>query len=136
MSSWTTFADIGFTIQAKDLPLLFEKAGEKLTFIQVKSLPLKIERKIKVEADNLTDLIYQFLSELLLIKDTESFLGAQFQIQIKKKSRRYHLEGTMKGGLIPNDPKLLLADVKAITYHNLAVKRVGQNWQATVVADI
>ncbi|MBU2592198.1 MAG: archease [Patescibacteria group bacterium] len=137
MSRWPkTFAEAGFRVKAKSLPLLFAKSGRKITQIQAKTVKSNQEKELSLNAKNINELMYLFLSKLLLIKDTDLFLANRFKISLKTKPGRYYLKAILKGCSIPNDPDLLLVEIKAITYHRLKVEKIGQNWQATVVVDV
>lgn len=131
-----TFADLGFTIKAKTRANLFARAGKKLTQLQVKKITGEEEKKIQLKAATLTDLLYQFLAELLFYKDRDRFLAHQFKLTIRRQNNNYLLRGTIRGGFLPQDPKLVLTDIKAITYHQLQVQSTSSGWQARVVVDV
>jgi len=131
-----TFADLGFTIKAKTLIDLFIQAGKKLTQLQAKKIIGQKEKKIELAAPTATDLLYQFLTELLFLKDRDQFLANQFDLTISQRDNQYQLQGTIKGGSLPQDPQLVLTDIKAVTYHQLEVKQTKSGWQARVVVDV
>ena len=46
------------------------------------------------------------------------------------------LQEIIKGSFLTQDPKLVLADIKAVTYHQLEVKQTKSGWQARVMVDV
>ncbi len=135
--SWPqTFADLGFNVKARTLTDLFVRAGKKLTQLQTRKIEGQSQKRIALTAPTITDLFYQFLTELLFLKDRDRFLATEFQITIQSSKNHHQLQGRLKGGLLPQDPKAILADIKAITYHQLTIKSTTSGWQARVVVDV
>lgn len=131
-----TFTDTGFIVKAKTLNALFAAAGRKLTQVQVKKVIPETEKIINLSAPTPTDLLYRFLSELIYLKDVEQFLGSKFEVKIIRNKINYQLKGKVIGDRLPENPNLIIVDAKAVTYHQLYVKKTSSGWQAKVVVDI
>lgn len=128
-------ADLGLRIEAATLAELLEEAGRALYTVVAGSLePIEPRESrafaIKAEADDF--LLFDWLSELLALFETERFLGCRFEARVLRSS----VEGRVWGE--PYDPArhLLEHEVKAITYHNLKVERRGDRLWAEVILDI
>ena len=81
-------ADIAFEIYGKNLNELFENAA--LAIFEESADLSKVENKekksIKLKADNVEDLLYDFISEILFLKDKDSFLFKTSNVNIEKYS--------------------------------------------------
>ena len=86
-------------------------------------------RKIQIKSSNLESLLVDFLSEALYLSDVrkETYLEVEFEILTEGE-----LIGTLRGQKIKN----LQTEIKAVTWHDLEVKKEKNQWQATVLFDI
>ncbi len=94
----------------------------------------KIAREIAVASDDLDRLLYDFLTELIIIKDVDSLLFKEFKVIVD--ARKSSLTCTMKGDVIDRVRHGLRNDVKAVTMHMFGITKKGRRWSATVVLDI
>ena len=78
-------ADIAFEVNAPTLDKLFEDAGMAASDIMVnpKTLKPKLKKTLKMSADTLENLMYDFLSELIFLKDTKGLLFNKYSIKVK-----------------------------------------------------
>jgi SHS2 domain-containing protein len=127
-------ADIAFEADASTLRGLFESSGRAITDVMVdrRTLGSKVRRTLKIEASDLDRLLYDFLTEIIFLKDVESLLFREFRVEIAGNA----LVATLKGDRIDRVRHRLRNDVKAVTMHMFGAKRVGKRWAATVVLDI
>jgi len=90
---------------------------------------LLVNREIKVKADNIESLLINFLSEALYLSDinNETYFDAEFK-RINEKG----LIAKIKGKKV----KRFSLEIKAVTWHDLEVKKENDLWQATVLFDI
>jgi SHS2 domain-containing protein len=98
------------------------------------TLQPRVERSVNVSSESLDRLLYDFLTELVVIKDVESLLFKDFSVTIDRSSSS--LKCVMKGEEIDRERHSLRNDVKAVTMHMFGVKRQGNEWSVTVVLDI
>ncbi|MBI2135890.1 archease [Candidatus Woesearchaeota archaeon] len=146
-----TSADYAYDITGKNLPELFENAALALTSAMVKleTVKPKTRKNINLSAATVDKLLYDFLDEVLFIKDTANFLSAKVKIEVKNpglKDKTYKLNAILFGEEIDQSKHKLGNDVKAITYHNFSVKeeeikeknskKVKKSWVARVVLDV
>lgn len=129
-------ADIAFEAQSATLNGLFESCARALTGIMVdrRGLRRKVTRKISLNGDGLERLLYDFLTELIIVKDVESLLFRDFALRVRKDGSA--MSASMSGETIDRERHVLRNDVKAVTMHMFRVRREGRKWKATVVLDI
>ena len=112
-------ADILVRTSGKDMNEAFENAAYALfdTMCDAASVePLKI-KKVECEADDLGQLLVDWLSRLLFLCDVDDMLFSEFEVKIVGKK----LTARIKGEPLDAEKHQLKTDVKAITYHMLEV---------------
>jgi SHS2 domain-containing protein len=129
-------ADIAFEAQSKTVNGLFESCAKALADIMVdpKSLRAKVTKKISLKSDDLDRLLYDFLTELIVMKDVDSLLFSNVKVEISIEGTK--LDAEAKGEPIDRVRHILRNDVKAVTMHMFSVRHEGAKWKATVVLDI
>lgn len=134
----SAFGDLKIISKAPTLELLFAKSALRLTEEQFdpQYLAGKIIKKIKINAQNQEELFYQFLSELLFLKDTERFLGKNFFLKISSQKSSLFLEGKIEGGQLTNQPGASRVEAKGITWHKLKINKTPSGWHVSFVVDI
>jgi SHS2 domain-containing protein len=130
-------ADAAFEVEGKTLEELFRDAAVATFEVMVDTGTVKPEvtRKIELENEDVGDLFFDWLSELVYLKDAESLIFCRFDVNIRKNNA-YELKATASGEPINQREHSLRSDVKAVTYHMFEVKKTGENWTARVVLDI
>ena len=130
------YADVAFEATGKTLEELFESAGLAVTNImvkEVKRIEPNVKKTIKKEAGAVYKLLFDFLDELVFLKDAEQLLFSKFEITIKDEKQ---LVAIAYGEKIDPKKHQLIVDAKAITYHNFEVKKTKEGWKATVIVDV
>jgi len=130
-------ADAAFEAQARTLEELFVNCA-KATFdamVDFKTVTPNQVEKLKLENKTLEDLLFDWLAELIYLKDLKAMLFKEFSVKIYK-NENYRLEGEVKGEAIDQNKHELRADVKAVTYHLFEVKKTNRLWKAKVILDI
>jgi SHS2 domain-containing protein len=127
-------ADVAFEAESSTTEGLFESSGRAITDIMVdrKTLVHKVNRRVELDAGDIDRLLYDFLTEIIIMKDVDSLLFKLFSVKIEGS----HLSAELKGERIDRARHRLRNDVKAVTMHMFGVRRVGKKWVATVVLDI
>lgn len=130
-------ADICFEAYGKDVNELFENCGFAITdcMVNLKEVKPKVKKKIKLESDTLENLLYDFLSELLFIKDTDGFLFSNYKINVKQ-GKKFSIIADCSGNKIDYEKFELRNDIKAITKHMFEIKKNSKGYMARVVVDI
>jgi SHS2 domain-containing protein len=129
-------ADIAFEVSASTPHGLFEDSAIALTEVMVdrKTLLPKIKKIIELRSDTPDTLLYDFLTELIVLKDVDSLLFKNYDVSLGPDQTS--LKCTMKGEPINRQRHDLRNDVKAVTMHMFGIRRAGKKWVATVVLDI
>ena len=130
-------ADIAFVARGDSLPSLFESAARALTEVMVdrRTVVARVDRRVEVKSPTVDRLLYDFLTELIVIKDVDSLLFKDFHVSIVS-GREQRLTCEMRGEEIDRERHALRNDVKAVTMHMFGVKRSSSGWKTTVVLDI
>lgn len=128
-------ADIGIRVKGSDLKELFRNAAAAVFDIvaEKKELQLKKQTKIKIQqkADNLEELLINWLNELLSLSATKELIFYDFQINKVDKN-------TLQAVAIGEDIKnyKVNAEIKAATYHQLKLEQYKTGWQAELILDV
>ena len=134
-----SIADVAFEADGNTLEEVFVSSAEALTNTMVKDLKKieqKIEKKFKINADNVEKLLHNFLEELIYYKDAKLLLFIKYDIKISKESKGYVLTAKLKGEKLDMKKHELLVDVKAVSWHMFELKKERNGWVAFVILDI
>lgn len=130
-------ADLAFEAEAETLERLFEEAAKAVTdaMVGIKGVKPRVKRTVRLVESSVERLFYNWLEELVFMKDAELLLFSKFDVKIDEREGKYHLEAEMHGEKLKarHEQKI---DVKAITLHMFEVKKKGSLWYARVVVDI
>jgi SHS2 domain-containing protein len=129
-------ADIAFEAESTTVNGLFESCARALTDIMVdpNSLRVKVTKRISLKSDDIDRLLYDFLTELIVMKDVDSLLFSDVEVEVGGEGTK--LVAKAKGEPIDRERHVLRNDVKAVTMHMFGVRHEGTMWKATVVLDI
>lgn len=130
-------ADLAFRAESDSLEGLFEEAARAVmeAMANTQTLEPKGTRSICVNADNVEDLLYKFLSEIVFLKDAEAILFKNIKVKIARDGE-YTLTAEGEYDYIDPGRQELRMDVKAVTYHMFRVVEEKGRWTCTVVVDI
>jgi len=133
-------ADIAFVARGDSLDTLFESAARALTEVMVdrRTVVGRAEQTIDLTSPTVDRLLYDFLTELIVVKDVDSLLFKDFHVSVHLGKEKT-LTCKMRGEEIDRVRHALRNDVKAVTMHMFEVKKPakkGGQWEATVVLDI
>lgn len=127
-------ADAAFEARGKTLDELFRSAGLAITDITVDPETVEAKEKctVTVENDDVEMLLYEFLEELIYLKDADLFLVKDIDIDVDGGKAT----ATLKGETIQRDKHDLRNDIKAVTLHKYTVEEAEEGWKAFVIVDI
>jgi len=130
-------SDYAFEVIADSLSELFRGAG--LATMEAMIISDKVEEKrewnFELRAQDEKMLLYDFLSELIYLKDAETVLFSDFNITIEDKGELV-LSCKAMGTEINWEEDLLLTDVKAVTMYEFKVEKIDENWYCHVILDL
>ncbi len=88
---------------------------------------------VSIEAEDRETLLVEWLNELLFLFEARGVIFGRFEVD---DISEVHLTATAFGEDLDRERHRLMADIKAVTYHMLKVRRVDGRWEATVIFDI
>lgn len=129
-------ADVAFKAYGKNLNELFENAALATAecMVNTKQVRPTVKKEITVTADNVENLLFDFLSEFIFFKDTERLMFSKFAVQIDEAN--YRLKATVEGETLDETKHEQRMDVKAVTLHMFEVKQTDEGWECLVILDI
>ena len=131
-------ADIAIEAYGKNLNELFENTALAIfeESADLKKVDNKENKIIKIKANNVEDLLFDFLSEILFLKDKDSFLFKKSVVKMKDTNGKFSLDSELFGEKIDREKHELRNDIKAITLHMFKVEKTKQGYKAVVVIDV
>ena len=128
-------ADIGIIVYGEDLKGLFENAGEAFFHLitDMRRVRRRVERKIEIKGESLERLMVDWLSELLYLHDVENLLFKEFKVESVGENG---LKAIVKGEPFQEGVHVIKTEVKAVTYHQIKVRKENGNWRAQIIFDL
>jgi SHS2 domain-containing protein len=126
-------AEIGLRLRAAAPDALFACAGEAmfaLTGVTVDADAPATERTVRIQAPDMESLLVDWLNELVYLFETTGEVFTEIEVVGWSPEE---LEAIVRGRRPLDAPRL---HVKAVTYHDLAVRPDGDGWLAQVTFDI
>ena len=101
----------------------FQNAGISVvdTIVDIKSVENKEDRKIEIHANDLKNLLYSWLEEIIILTITDGFAGKTFNVKIIKNGT-YHLLAKVSGEEINFEKHHFKMEIKSPTYHLMEIK--------------
>ncbi len=130
-------SDVAIEARGDTLEELF-RASATATFevmVDTKDVQPEIKKELHLENQEIDKLLFDWLAEIIYLKDSEFMVFSKFDIEIKKNSN-YLLNATIFGEEINQSRHELRCDVKAITYHLFDVSKKEGRWIARFILDI
>jgi SHS2 domain-containing protein len=129
-------ADLGMEVTGRTKRELFTKAALSLMDIVVerKGTPSGLQEKaLTVEGAGPADLLINFLREILYLVNGEALIIGTCEIT---KCGNKTLDARL--WLEPYNKKkhVMKTEIKAVTYHGLAVEKTKSGWKARVIFDV
>ena len=133
-------ADVRVQSWGKNLKVAFEQMAYGLMATitpDLDKISLKKEMKIKIKAEDIEALLFDFLSEFLFIFDVEELVFNEINVlSIKETGQDYELEAILKGEKFDKDKHDIGTEVKAITYSFLEINEKDDKVEIIMVFDI
>src|SRR5262245_14123622 len=132
-------ADIAFEATGRDLRELFGDAADATTNVMIDNIEAiqpRETRQIALSNDKLDMLLFDFLQELIFLKDAHRLLLRVRDVQIAERDQNYFVKATAQGEPLDVERHHQRADVKAVTLHGFCVERTEDGWKTRVLLDI
>jgi SHS2 domain-containing protein len=116
-------ADVGVKAYGKNLSEAFENAAKGMFNVIANNSEIENtgQYNIELQADNLEQLLVDWLSELLFLHSTNNLVFGFFKVNLDEKNNK--LSATVFGEKISVSKHKIETEVKAVTYHMLSVKK-------------
>ena len=128
-------ADWELEAWAEDLPGLLEQAARGMFTLSGAYLQTgpRQQRQFRIQAADAESLLVRFLSELLFISQKDGLGFDFYQLEMQDGAENGLLLGAMvEGAALASIDK----EIKAVTYHNLAIRQEAGVLRARVVFDV
>jgi len=128
-------SDLGIEVRGSTLEDAFSGAAAGLMSIilDLGSVGSKMEKEVNINAEDIEQLLVKWLSEILYLYDGQHFVCSEFDIRQLKND---YLNAIVRGEEFCEKKHHPRLDVKAITYHQLLVKKDDKNAIIRVFVDI
>jgi SHS2 domain-containing protein len=98
--------------------------------------PAGLERRIVVEGFDLENLLYNWLEAVLVRKDIEHEIFRESKVAIQATKNGFMLRGSLRGETVDRRRHNFKRDVKAVTYHEMSVRRSNGRYVLTFLLDL
>ncbi len=125
-------ADWALRLRGRDLAELFARAAEGMAYLlagDTSAIPLDHAREVELESFDPEELLVLWLGELAYWAERD---GLVFPAADLVEVSAVKLVGTVRGGR----PAELQKHIKAVTYHDLAIRQSEGGLEVTVVFDV
>ncbi|MHA2255092.1 MAG: archease [Candidatus Heimdallarchaeaceae archaeon] len=130
-------SDFAFEVYSDTLSELFRGAGIAMmeAMVEVSKIVAKRTWNIELESESLELLLYDFLSELVYLKDVDVALFKDYEIEINE-NKECSLSCKAHGAEIDYENDVLLTDVKAVTMYKFLVEKREKDWYCHIILDL
>ena len=128
-------ADVGFEAWGATREEVFANAACALQdlVVDLASVQPREDTRVQIEGEDAASLLVNWLSHILYLFDAEGRAFHEFRIErLTDKT----LEATARGEPFDRERHPVKLQVKAVTYHQLALEQTPEGWRARVFVDI
>jgi SHS2 domain-containing protein len=128
-------ADVGLRVRARSLPELFEQAALGLVSLMLDARtvrPVSV-RAVRASAQEPEELLVAWLSEILFLFDTERFAPASVRVGSLGEGT---VTGELRGEQFDRRRHRRRHVVKAVTYHDLTIRKVEDVYEVQIIFDV
>lgn len=127
--------DVGIMAFGKSLEELFVNAASGMynLITDTGAVERKRDLDVEVKSHSLEGLLVSWLNELIFQFDTYGFIGRDINI---REFSEDEIKATLRGEDFDDSRHEKRLLIKAATYHQLKIERVGAEWKAKIIFDI
>jgi SHS2 domain-containing protein len=128
-------ADARVRLRGDSLEDVFATAARSLVQLLIgdSRIERSRSRSLELSADSPTQLLVDWLDELIFLFETEAWLAAEAELDIQPGWR---LRAVTRGQPHDTERQPIETVVKAATHHRLRLERRNSGWEAEVVFDL
>jgi Uncharacterized conserved protein len=101
--------------------------------IELKNIHEEESRPFSLDAPGLEELLVSWLNEFIFLFETQGLLFSRFEI---KNLSKEHLEATAWGEKYTTEKHHIKRIIKAVTFHQLAIKKQKGMWKTQIIFDL
>jgi SHS2 domain-containing protein len=126
-------ADVQVEVTAPDFAQLLQAAADSFYAVAIKQMreTKPEERSVSIEAACREELLVRWLQELVFLLEVESFVAVETAFELVNGQR---LEAAAAGYIC--DPDDRGDEIKAVTYHDLAIESTPQGLSVRIIYDL
>jgi SHS2 domain-containing protein len=126
-------ADVKIRAHSPTIEALFSDALDALMQVMFgDSRQGTLVKEISIDSDNLESLLFDFLSEVLFVSETERIVFSKAVIRINS----FSLHATLVGEPFDRMKHAHGTEVKGISYHGLAIRSNANGYMLDIVFDV
>ncbi len=127
--------DVRIKAYGNSIEELFSNAAYALfdTITEVDKIESQFAETVEVSGSDKEELLVNWLSELNYLFVTESKIFNKFEIE---HFRDNELTATVLGEKFNTHKHPFHTEIKAVTFHDLRIEKVGKHWETKIVFDI
>lgn len=126
--------DLGIEVTAPARSELFRRAALALADLVVEpsNVTATQARIIQISASDDIELMHDLLTELLQLYAADNFIWRDATVE----ERRGELSVTLQGESFDPMRHLPRGEIKAVTYHQMSVENIANEWRARIIFDV
>ena len=130
--------DIGIRVTAPSLETLFARAawGTFAVLTEVDAVEPRETHTVTVDAADREALMVRWLSELNFLHTTKHRLFCAFDVALSTSDDGVTLSATCRGEPIDADRHTVYTEIKAVTFHGMAIEETDGAWTVQVIFDM
>ena len=127
-------ADIGIKVKSESLPAVMEKTILALSDLMIGNMQVGSdeEREFIIDEDNAEIALVSILEEILYLFEHQKFAVSCCSVSVQNNEYRVQMKGSLFNPSKVKDG----TEIKAVTYHQLKVKKEDDTWIVKVIFDI
>ena len=128
--------DFVFDAFGDDLNELFSNCAVATFYAMTKPERVNpaVDYKIELIGESPEELLFNFLSELIYLKDAENIFCSKFDLKINNDKNS--LSAVAWGEKINYERHIIKTDVKAVTYYGLKIRYDNERYSVRVILDL
>lgn len=130
-------ADLAIVARGKTLKKAFENSAKAVSnaIVDVDSVDGQEMKFVNKKAKNITSLLYDFLEEIIFYLDTESLVFSKIEIK-DFDEKNNELSAVFNGEVFDKKKHIPKNNVKAITYHEMSIKKKQDFFEIKFIVDL
>ncbi len=133
-----TTADIGIIAYSDNINVAFSNAALATMNIltDIEKIKQEYTKEVHIQSEDLCALLYDWITELIILIDSEQFVGSKYNITINSTYKGYKLDASIKGDSYNINKYNYKEEVKAITYHKMNIEKNDNIYELKFILDL